>query len=285
MPPIRVSIRTLTTCALLGAWTVLAEAQPRVPAADAPAARSSAHAYLRAGDEAYRAGDYAAAELEYRRAAAREPSYRAHYNLGVALARLGRQTEATEQFERARTYAAAEGELADAAYNLGNAHAEDKKLEESVRGYVDALRANPNDLEAKENLARVLRMLRVRQQQQQQQQQQQEGEPSEDQSEAAGDPPPPSEPEGDAGDPPPGDGSEDDRPEEAGERERQQDDPEPADAPDGDERDAQTAGDPEEDLDREEAERLLELARERERRTQEKVKLGERQPRKLEKDW
>ena len=265
----------------------MAEAQPRVPAADAPAARSSAHAYLRAGDEAYRAGDYAAAELEYRRAAAREPSYRAHYNLGVALARLGRQTEATEQFERARTYAAAEGELADAAYNLGNAHAEDKKLEESVRGYVDALRANPNDLEAKENLARVLRMLRVRQQQHQQQhqQQQQEGEPSEDQSEAAGDPPPPSEPEGDAGDPPPGDGSEDDRPEEAGERERQQDDPEPADAPDGDERDAQTAGDPEEDLDREEAERLLELARERERRTQEKVKLGERQPRKLEKDW
>ena len=50
-------------------------------AAEAPAPKSpdraSAHAYLRAGDDAFAAGEFAAAELEYRRAAEREPGYRA----------------------------------------------------------------------------------------------------------------------------------------------------------------------------------------------------------------
>ena len=252
-------------------------------AAEAPAApdRASAHAYLRAGDDAFAAGEFAAAELEYRRASEREPGYRAAYNLGVALARQGRHEEAAEAFARARRFAPADEPQAgvDAAYNAGTAAATTEDLEASVEAYVDALRSDPHDLEAKENLTQVLRQLRRQREQEQQQQQQRggNGDPGEDEEpsddEAPGDQPPPG---GEPGDPTENEG---DEPEESeapapGEEEGQPEEPSPAGAPE-----------PARDVAREEAERLLELARDLERETQEKLKLGERTRARPEKDW
>ena len=247
--------------------------------------RRSAHAYLRAGDEAFAAGDYAAAELEYRRAADREPSFKASYNLGVALARQGRDAEAGEAFARAQRLAPADepDALGDAAYNAGTAAATTSELEQSIADYTEALRADPQDREAKENLAQVLRQLREqRQQQEQQQSEGEEGENSEqgDPREGA-EPPPPSE---DAEDAENAEDSGDEREEQPGEPR----DGEQPQRPEGEGEDDPPSSEAEasaEDVAREEAERLLNLARELERETQEKLKLGERTNRSLEKDW
>lgn len=243
--------------------------------------RSSAHEYLRAGDEAFAAADFAVAELEYRRAAEREPSFRAAYNLGVALARQGRDAEAAEAFAQARRLVPTDEPDAavDAAYNAGTAAATIEELEESVEAYVDALRTDPHDREAKENLAQVLKQLRQQRQQQQQQQQQQQGEgDSEEESEPRqqdGREPTPPEPGGEE------EGSEE---QEGGEGEQ------PRPRPEGEDRGEQEGeggDDPQSatDVEREEAERLLNLARELERETQERLKLGERTRSRPEKDW
>ena len=246
-------------------------------AAPATGVRDSGHAYLRAGDAAFAKTDFAAAELEYRRAAEREPSFRAYYNLGVALARQGRDAEAAEAFGRARGLAPADevGANVDAAYNAGTAAATVDELERSVEAYVDALRADPHDREAKENLAHVLKQLR-RQREEQQQQQQEGSEEGED------DEPTPEPGEGDSP-PPDSEGGE----QQAGEDEGQS--PEPTqNERDAEEEQQQTDGaaaEPAEDVDRAEAERLLNLAGDLERETQERLKLGERTRARPEKDW
>lgn len=262
-----------------------AAAEPDASAAPIPEvtpdeARGSAHESLRAGDAAFAKTDFAAAELEYRRAAEREHSFRAYYNLGVALARQGRDAEAAEAFGRARGLAPADEPKAtvDAAYNAGTAAATIEELEQSVEAYVDALRTDPHDREAKENLAQVLRQLRrQREEQQQQQQQQQEGSEEAEDDESTPEPD-----EGEAS-PPDSEGGE----QQAGEDEAQS--PEPSQ----NERDAKeeqqqadgAAAEPTEDVERAEAERLLNLARDLERETQERLKLGERTRARPEKDW
>lgn len=250
------------------------------PPSEAPA-RSSTHEHLRAGDEAFAAGDFAAAELEYRRAAEQENSYRATYNLGVALARQDRDAEAAEAFARAQRMAPADDPAAraDAAYNAGTAAATTDELEASVNAYVDALQADPHDREAKENLTQVLRRLRQQQEQQQQQDESQESERGEGEPEG-GEPQ-----EGDT--PPEGEEDSDSSEEQSGEPEPgEEEQPQPSEGEGEDS--AQSEGsvpEPGEDVEREEAERLLNLARELERETQEKLKLGERTRTRPEKDW
>ena len=243
--------------------------------------RGDAHAHLRAGDAAFGRGDLDRAELEYRRAADREPGYRAYYNLGVTLGRLGRHAEAAEAFGRARRYADEEPRTADASYNAGVALAsqEEEQLREAVAAYVDALRADPDDQDAKRNLSEVLRRLR-RMQASQPPPQQGEGDPEqgeqqEDESADGGD-----------GEQQPGDPSE-----EGGENSETSnaDEDQQAGDPDGEPGDdpsepSGAAGEPG-DLAREEAERLLEVARDLERATQERIRRGEASRKKPEKDW
>lgn len=228
--------------------------------------RGSAHEYLRAGDKAFQKQDFAQAELEYRRAAEIEPSFKSLYNLGVSLAKQDRAEEAAAQFARAKRYADAQDEVVDASYNAGNALLQQQDLKESVQQYVDALRANPDDVEAKQNLAEVLRMLRLQQQQQQPQQQEsdenEEGEESEEEQEQQPQEPSEGEPE------------EDQKPDEGEESEVDPSDEEGEGQP----------GEPK-DFDREEAERLLQLASDQEKKTQEKIRLGEQTRQRPEKDW
>jgi len=246
------------------AQTAVEQAPPEIP--QQATQRGSAHEYLRAGDKAFQKQDFAQAELEYRRAAEIDPTFKSLYNLGVSLAKQDRAEEAAEQFTRAKRYADAQDEVVDASYNAGNAHMQQEDLKESVQQYVDALRANPKDVEAKQNLAEVLRMMRMQQQQQQPQQQEsdesEEGEESDEEQEQQ--PQELSE----------GDPSEDQKPDE-GEESKE----EPSDE--------ESEGQPNEpkDFDREEAERLLQLASDQEKKTQEKIRLGEQNRQRPEKDW
>lgn len=277
---------SLKTCLVVIAMLVLAKAQclaqgtsqseTTLPQTNVPTQaptqpkvtlKGSAHEYLRAGDKAFKRGDFAQAELEYRRASETDPNFKSLYNLGVSLAEQGRSEEAAEHFERAKRYADEQDEVVDASYNAGNAHFQQEDLKASVQQYVDALRANPDDVEAKQNLAEAIRMIRRQQPPPEQQQQQesdenQEGDESEEQEQQQQQEPQDGEPQ-DEEQPSEGDESEEESDKEEGE------------------------GQPSEpvDVDREEAERLLKLASDQEKKTQEKVRLGEQTRKKPEKDW
>lgn len=226
--------------------------------------RASAHEYLRAGDKAFKRQDYASAELEYRRASEREPSFKSLYNLGLSLTQQGRPAEAAEAFERAERYAEELSDQADANYNAGTAQLQAENLKKSVERYVDALRINPNDIEAKQNLSEVLKQLRLQQPPppQEQPQDQQESE-DQDQSE------------------------EQQQQEQQLDQEQQQQDSKGQPSEEDESNEDENGGQPAEevDVDREEAERLLQLAREQERKTQEKLKLDSSQPNRPAKDW
>ena len=270
-----------------GVWSVLPKGvhaqtlTPQLPSIQQEApTRDDAHDHLRAGDQAYQRGDYPSAELEYRRAAQRTPSYRAYYNLGLSLARQQRSKEAAEAFGQARRYAASDEALAKTNFNRGTANIEAQDLQASVDDYVRALRADPNDLEAKQNLAQVLRQLKIQQQQQQerqQQEQQQQDESEQEENQEASEEQAASEQSEER--------NSESQSEESDPEEQQQQPGASEDSASEQESGNSQARPSDQQLDREEAERLLELAREQERQTQERLRLGEAEERKPEKDW
>lgn len=78
---------------------------------------------------------------------------RAHYNLGVALGRLGKFTEEIGQYEQALRI---KPDYADAHYNLGVALGQVGKLQEAIGHFNEALRIEPDFAEAHNNLGVVL---------------------------------------------------------------------------------------------------------------------------------
>jgi Ca-activated chloride channel homolog len=142
------------------------------------------------GNRHYRAGRYAEAVEAYESALrAGRATPELHYNLGTALLRLGRESEADAHF--ARALQSVEPDLRQRTYyNLGTRHLEagraaadgTRQLDAAVEAYRDALRLDPSDLDAKWNLELALRE-RERQEQQQPPQQNEpdpEAEPEDD---------------------------------------------------------------------------------------------------------
>ncbi len=251
--------------------------------------QTSAHESLRAGDEAFRRKDFAAAELHYRRAEERAPSFQSAYNLGVTLGYLARSAEAALFFEQARERSRASEDRGDASYNAGTARLEEKELQASVKDYAQALQANPRDDEARQNLSHALRQLRRQEQQQRQQpqqggnkqpppppqdQQQNQQEPQRNDAQPESDEQSPQQPSPESQQP------EQDRQEgdDAGESDGEQPE-EPQDPTDS------NAGKGKKPLPADEAERLLQIAADQEKRTNEKMRFGESPTFKPAKDW
>jgi Ca-activated chloride channel family protein len=142
---------------------------------------------IQQGNILYRQEKYDQAEIEYNNAVQQEPSNNtARFNLGNAVYRRGKQTDAIKVFERIAGDAADPDLKSKAYYNEGVVLSVQKKLEESIEAYKNALRRNPGDQEARENLQKALLELKKKeppkkkendqkkkQQQQQQKQQQQ----------------------------------------------------------------------------------------------------------------
>jgi len=113
--------------------------------------------FLREGNSYYRQKQFEKAEGAYLRALKDDPSSsRVKFNLANTLQQLGKQEEALKAFtELAGT--AKEKEIKAAAwYNKGVLLSQQKKLEESIDAYKNALRLNPDDKEARENLQKAL---------------------------------------------------------------------------------------------------------------------------------
>lgn len=109
------------------------------------------------GNEAYKQQDYTKATGFYLRAVQQSPTNNiASFNLGNALFRGNKPDEAIEQFEASAGVGKNKVEKADALYNKGVVLTKQKKLDESIKAYKNALRVNPVDSLARENLQRAL---------------------------------------------------------------------------------------------------------------------------------
>ncbi len=117
------------------------------------------------GNEAYRKQEFDKAQDFYRKVLEKTPANAvASYNLGNALYRDKKTEEAEKLFDLAAENAADKNAKADAHYNKGVTLTMQKKIAESIQAYKQALRLNPNDSLARENLQRALQEQKSQQQ-------------------------------------------------------------------------------------------------------------------------
>ena len=147
--------RAIGTLFLVGGMVLSVPA----PAGATPAARR-----LHEGNRFYREGKYQEALQRYSEAQLNDPGApEIPYNLGNTLYRQGRYAEAVEEYRR--SHSAADRELAQASYyNTGNSLFRLHRYGEAIGAYEEALRLDPKDPNAKQNLEIALARLRQQEQ-------------------------------------------------------------------------------------------------------------------------
>ena len=128
--------------------------------------------YIRQGNKQFRSGDYANAEVSYRKAIeknAKNPQ--AAFNLGNALMAQKKDSAAVEQFQGAANLETNPLRKAQAYHNMGVICQTHKMYGEAIEAYKNALRLNPKDDETRYNLV----LCKHQKQKQDQQQQNQQG--------------------------------------------------------------------------------------------------------------
>ena len=145
-----------------------------------PASADQAASKNNEGNRLYEQKKYDDALKKYVDAQASRPGApQLHYNIGNVLFRKKEYDKAVEEYRRAQ--AAPDPVLSQAAtYNRGNALLMQGRPEEAIQAYVQALRARPDDTDAKRNLEIALRLLDQKKKQQQQKQQKQNQEQNKD---------------------------------------------------------------------------------------------------------
>lgn len=223
----------------------------------------SNHKNLRQGDKNYYQKDYLEAEEEYRKALQKnEKSVNANHNLGNSLYNQERYDEAAKHFESAALEATTDNEKAMSYHNLGNSYLSQMNaigspeqgqevLQKSMDAYKQSLKHNPKDDATRYNLAFAQKLYQQFQQQQQQQQQQQNQEEQQQQQQQN-----------------PSSGGDD------GDNQQNEDKEQPKPQPNQGE-----------SMTKEEAERLIKIMEEEERKVQEKMNKKKQQPNPNGKDW
>jgi tetratricopeptide (TPR) repeat protein len=117
--------------------------------------------YIRQGNGDYRDNKFAEAELNYRKALDKNPiSTDARFNLGGALYRQEKMDEAGKSYAETAANARDDSKKSDAFYNYGNTLLKSQKFEESINAFKNSLKINPENMEAKYNLAYAQDQLR-----------------------------------------------------------------------------------------------------------------------------
>ena len=215
------------------------------------------HRERREGDKSYRKEDFSKAEELYRKSLTQQSTLNGRFNLGNTVYQQERWQEAVEQFSQAAEKAKTSQDKAAAYYNLGNAHYQMEEYPKSIEAYKNALRQNPADIQSKHNLALAMR----KQQEQQQKQQQNQQNQNKNQQQ----PPPPPSPQ-----------KQNQQPQENQQNQDQQP-PTPQEP---------KAGEGQQPLSREEAEALLRIVEDEEKRVQSKMRKEQgNKPVKSKKDW
>jgi len=129
--------------------------------------------YIRQGNREYNDAKFVESETKYRTATDKNKSNPdAVFNTGDALYRQQKYEEAGKLFIENSEMTSEKSKKAASYYNLGNSLLMADKPAESIEAYKNSLKLNPDNMEAKYNLAYAQDLLRQQQQQEQQQQQQ-----------------------------------------------------------------------------------------------------------------
>ncbi len=128
--------------------------------------------FIREGNQLYEKKKYNEAEIKYRKAIEKNNrSFEAKFNMGDALYKQGNYKEALKVWQELLQSTTDKDKLEKLHYNIGNIYLKTNKLKESINSYINALKLNPDDKEAKYNLSVALQKLKKQQQQQKQNQQ------------------------------------------------------------------------------------------------------------------
>lgn len=203
--------------------------------------------YIRSGNKLYREQNYAKAEVEYRKALARNArNAQAAYNLGCALLMQQKDSAAVQQLEQAGKLETAPMRKAMVYHNIGVACQKHQLYVEAIEAYKESLRHNPADHETRYNLALCMRLAKKQPQNKKQQDKnkQQDKDKKDKQQQKQQDK----------------------------NRQKQQDKPQPQ---------------PKEQMSKENAEQLLNYAIQEEKATQQRMKQQQQQPQRqrLQKNW
>lgn len=144
-----------------------------------PASAQNEKQTIKKGNEAYGKGEYEKAAAEYKKVTDKNPANpTANYNLGNALYKNKKADEAVTAYENAAGNTAGKTDKAKALYNKGVVLQNNNKLPECIDAYKNALKLNPQDEDARQNLQKAL--VQLKKQQEQQKNNKQQKKPKED---------------------------------------------------------------------------------------------------------
>lgn len=125
----------------------------------------------RRGNKQFDKGNYSEADVQYKKALEKNPqNAKASFNLGNSQYRQENWEDAATSFTGTALNFENDDQLkAESFYNLGNTLLQQQKYQEGVEAYKQSLRLNPNDEDARYNLAYAQQKLAQQQQQNQDQ--------------------------------------------------------------------------------------------------------------------
>ena len=175
-------------------WTILSLcilSAAKLQAQETAAQDQEIERAIQKANELYKQQQYQRAEAAYTEVLTKDPNNStAKYNRALALQKQGKAEEAIKVFNDVAFKTDDRQLKSKAYYNKGAILSGQKNLEESIEAYKDALRQNPDDKEARENLQKALLELKKKtpkkddKQKKQQQNQQQKPQPKMNQKEA-----------------------------------------------------------------------------------------------------
>ena len=122
---------------------------------------------IKKGNEAYTKNEFDKAAAEYQKVTAKTPANStAQYNLGNALYKNKKTDEAVSAYDNAAGSLTVKEDKGKAFYNKGVVYQNEKKLQECIRAYKSALKLNPQDEDARQNLQKALQQIKQQQQKQ-----------------------------------------------------------------------------------------------------------------------
>jgi Ca-activated chloride channel family protein len=124
-------------------------------------------ANIKKGNEAYKKNEFDKAAAEYQNVITKTPTNAtAQFNLGNALYKNKKTDDAINAYDNAAANLSDKTPKANAFYNKGVVLQNNKKLAECIAAYKNALKLNPQDEDARQNLQKALQQMKQQQEQQ-----------------------------------------------------------------------------------------------------------------------